>query len=82
MLAFDVNLQQSWCGEELLALATLMELQICECERKGAVERIKDGRATVEGTGLVAEDPRSTQHLPSVRNPCLQSSVEPTGKEQ
>lgn len=33
MLTFDVNLQQSWCGEELLTLATLMELQICEGER-------------------------------------------------
>lgn len=29
MLALDVDLQQSWCGEELLTLVTLMELQIC-----------------------------------------------------
>lgn len=33
MLALDVDLQQSWCGEELLTLVTLMELQICEGER-------------------------------------------------
>lgn len=47
MLALDVNLQQSWCGEELLTLVTLVELQICECERT------KESRA---GWG---EDPRS-----------------------
>lgn len=41
MLAFDVNLQQSWCGEELLTLVTLMELQICERERKEVVGRMK-----------------------------------------
>lgn len=29
MLALDVNLQQSWRGEELLALVTLVELHIC-----------------------------------------------------
>lgn len=29
MLALDVNLQQSWCGEELLTLVTFMELHIC-----------------------------------------------------
>lgn len=29
MLALGVNLQQSWCGEELLTLVTLVELQIC-----------------------------------------------------
>lgn len=29
MLALDVNLEQSGCGEELLALVTLMELYIC-----------------------------------------------------
>lgn len=29
MLALDVNLEQSRCGEELLALVTLMELHIC-----------------------------------------------------
>lgn len=29
MLALDVNLQQSWRGEELLALLTFVELHIC-----------------------------------------------------
>lgn len=53
MLALDVNLQQSWCGEELLTLVTLVELQICECERKEVVERTKESSA---GWG---EDPRS-----------------------
>lgn len=54
MLALGVNLQQSWCGEELLTLVTLVELQICECERKEVVERTKDGEQ-----GWVGGDPRS-----------------------
>lgn len=29
MLALDVNLQQSWRGEELLTLLTFVELHIC-----------------------------------------------------
>ena len=29
MLALDVDLQQRWRGEELLALVTLMELHVC-----------------------------------------------------
>lgn len=32
MLALDVNLKQSWRGEELLTLVTLVELHICEAQ--------------------------------------------------
>lgn len=44
MLALDVNLQQSWRGEELLTLLTFVELHICEAheERSGGKEQ-KDG---------------------------------------
>ena len=44
MLALDVNLQQSWRGEELLTLVTFMELHICEAheERSGGKEQKED----------------------------------------
>lgn len=58
MLALDVNLQQSRCGEELLTLVTLMELQICECERKEVAEKTKD-----EEQGWVGRGP--TFHIAS-----------------
>lgn len=58
MLALDVNLQQSWCGEELLTLAALMELQICGGRGQ------KGGSATAGGAGAEeGKDPQPTEYL-------------------
>lgn len=70
MLALDVNLQQSWRGEELLALVTLVELHICGAheERSGGKEQ-KEGslRLGNNKTGLgIKVTPR--KHPPSAGN--------------
>lgn len=67
MLALDVNLKQSWRGEELLALVTLMELHVCEAhEGRGRGKGQKDGSpkldSTRAGAGVMANAER---HLPS-----------------
>lgn len=54
MLALDVNLQQSWRGEELLALLTFVELHICEAREErtiGGSVRLENSRA---GGGMTA----------------------------
>lgn len=51
MLALDVNLEQSGCGEELLALVTLMELHICGGRGQ------EGGCATAGGTGAWGRGP-------------------------
>lgn len=44
MLALDMNLQQSRCGEELLTLVTLVELRICGAHKEtGAGNKQEDG---------------------------------------
>lgn len=49
MLALDVNLQQSWCGEELLTLVTFMELHICKArEERSGGKKPKDGSLRLE----------------------------------
>lgn len=52
MLALDVNLEQSWCGEELFTLVTLMELQICEGEDKRVAMPQLEGPGPGAGAGL------------------------------
>lgn len=52
MLALDVNLKQSWRGEELLALVALMELRVCGAqEGRGGGKEQKDGSPRLDGAG-------------------------------
>lgn len=63
MLALDVNLQQSWCGEELLTLVTFMELHICKPheERTKTWLSLENNRA---GVGVMANTQKSIYRLP------------------
>lgn len=68
MLALDVNLQQGWRGEELLALVTLVELHVCTVheKRRGG----KNERETLGGWGVPGLGRGLTRsgHLTSARN--------------
>lgn len=78
MLALDVDLQQRWRGEELLALVTLMELHVCTAheQRHGKNER-KTRRLGSNGAGARAH---SSGHLPSARNPTPTLGAAPKGR--
>lgn len=61
MLALDVNLKQSWRGEDLLTLLTFMELHICKAHR----EEQKDGSLWLDSDRAGAGVMPNTEQAPT-----------------